>query len=300
MSLKNGERMKLFKSRFTYYVMVAFLIGLEPFQARATDTIDPLEAAILDVFENGGSAESIVPARSDKKFYVPDPDPVICESDNSKTAKGGVSLKNLVSELADENKIQRRNTVQVASSKKSKKKTKKTARRETRPPVGMTKASGKVVSPLPSISDATIRGKKAPGCRVHPILKRRKNHNGMDVGAPTGTTLVSVMDGEVVHAGRAGGYGNLVTIRHRLPNGKVIYSKYAHMFVGRNCKLPRVGTKVSAGQKIGCVGSTGLSTGPHLHFEIRSSASGGAVYDSKHFVLSRGELRAASSCARRR
>lgn len=292
---KNGANQHYLRTRSTFYVLLCLLIGLEPAQVGATESFDSLQYAVLDTYDSGEALSSGVP---DKKFAIPDPDPAICEDDSKN--KNGVSLKHLVAELVNEKKVPQM-AVMRASSTRSRSVARKSSRRSSsRPPAGITKASGKVVSPLPSYSTAAIRRRNAPGCRLHPILKKRQTHHGMDMAAPTGTTIVSVMDGEVVYAGRAGGYGNLVTVRHVLPNGKVIYSKYGHMHVGRNCKLPRVGTKVSAGQKIGCVGSTGRSTGPHLHFEIRSASNGGATYDSKHFVLNNGELKSASSCGGRR
>lgn len=296
---KNGANQTYTKSRFTFYVMLCLLIGLEPTVVSAIETDGMLHYAVLETYDGyGGSGEVLSSGEPDKKYAIPDPE--ICDDDSKN--KNGVSLKHLVAEIVNENKGPRR-AVQTVSATRTRKATKKVAKkkstRNSRPPTGMAKSSGKVVSPLPSYSTAMIRSRKAPGCRVHPISKRVKTHHGMDMGARTGTTIVSVMDGTVVFAGRAGGYGNLVTVRHVLPNGKVIYSKYAHMHVGRNCSLPRKGTKVSAGQKIGCVGNTGYSTGPHLHFEIRSAPNGGTTYDSKHFILNNGDLKVASSCGRR-
>ena len=96
--------------------------------------------------------------------------------------------------------------------------------------------------------------------RFHPILKRRMMHRGVDYGAPTGTRVWSVADGTVIRAGWAGGYGNLVAIRH----GGNLVSKYGHL----SRIHVRVGQRVSQRQVIGRVGSTGRSTGPHLHFEL--------------------------------
>ena len=160
--------------------------------------------------------------------------------------------------------------------------------------------SSRVVSPLPSYNRARIASKNPPRCRVHPITHRTKTHAGCDMGAASGSPILAVMDGTVVDTGNAGGYGNMVTIRHKLANGKTVYSRYAHMRAGRgDCRFPREGAKIRSGDKIGCVGSTGFSTGPHLHFEIRSSASGGTIYDSKHFLLNNGELKLAKTCGRR-
>jgi murein DD-endopeptidase MepM/ murein hydrolase activator NlpD len=99
--------------------------------------------------------------------------------------------------------------------------------------------------------------------RVHPVLKIRRAHNGTDYVAPKGTPVSAMADGRVLTAGRQGNYGNLVVIRH--PNGYKTF--YGHLSgISRGV---RPGSSVSQGQVIGAVGSTGLSTGPHLHFEMR-------------------------------
>jgi murein DD-endopeptidase MepM/ murein hydrolase activator NlpD len=99
------------------------------------------------------------------------------------------------------------------------------------------------------------------GYRNHPILGRRKMHTGVDIGAPEGTKIVAAGDGRVIDAGRMGGYGLAIVIDHG--NGRA--TLYGHC-----SKLScEVGDVVKAGEKIGEVGSTGLSTGPHCHFEVR-------------------------------
>ena len=101
------------------------------------------------------------------------------------------------------------------------------------------------------------------GRRLHPIHKSWRNHNGVDYAAPTGTPVKATSDGIVSFAGVQGGYGNLVVLRHR---GK-LSTAYAHLN-GFAPKL-RQGVSVSQGDIIGYVGSTGWSTGPHLHYEVR-------------------------------
>ncbi len=98
------------------------------------------------------------------------------------------------------------------------------------------------------------------GMRWHPILKRYRHHHGVDFAAPYGTPVSSIGDGVVVYAGWKGGYGKYIRIRH--PNG--YQSGYGHL----SRIYVRRGQRVKQGQLIGRVGSTGLSTGPHLHFEI--------------------------------
>lgn len=99
--------------------------------------------------------------------------------------------------------------------------------------------------------------------RFHPVLKIYRPHYGIDYAAPMGTPVSAIGDGTVIFAGRKGQYGNLVIIKHL--NGYKTY--YGHLSkIGRGIKK---GTKVSQGQIIGYVGSTGLATGPHLHYEMR-------------------------------
>lgn len=154
----------------------------------------------------------------------------------------------------------------------------------------------KVISPLPSYTRSMIQSKDAPQCRKHPIQKIFKTHAGCDFNARKGSPIVNILPGIVISAARDGSYGNLVTVEHTLENGKKIYSRYAHMSVSSSCPMAKPGTKVKAGDKLGCVGSTGSSTGPHLHFEIRSSATGGDIYDSKFFLLNNGKLKEATTC----
>jgi len=100
------------------------------------------------------------------------------------------------------------------------------------------------------------------GGRYHPILKRWRTHEGTDFAAGYGTPVRATADGIVTEAGRNGGYGNLVEIRHA--NG--IRTRYGHL--SKFAKGLHAGQRVSQEQTIGYVGSTGLSTGPHLHYEF--------------------------------
>jgi murein DD-endopeptidase MepM/ murein hydrolase activator NlpD len=99
------------------------------------------------------------------------------------------------------------------------------------------------------------------GWRIHPILGYKKFHTGIDIGVGYGTPIHAADSGTVIYATWMGGYGNVIIIDH----GRGISTLYAHqssLAVGN-------GVKVSRGQTIGYVGSTGFSTGPHLHFEVR-------------------------------
>ena len=97
--------------------------------------------------------------------------------------------------------------------------------------------------------------------RFHPILQKWRAHLGTDFAAPTGTPARTVGDGVVTFAGIQGGYGNVVTVTHRSGH-ETLYAHLSKINV-------RVGQKVSQSETIGLVGSTGWSTGPHLHFEFR-------------------------------
>ena len=125
------------------------------------------------------------------------------------------------------------------------------------------------------------------GLRLHPILGYPRMHRGLDFRAGYGTPILAVADGRVTGAGWAGGYGNQV----RLAHAGGLATSYSHM--SRIAVQP--GARVRQGQVIGYVGSTGLSTGPHLHFETYRN---GATINprSVRFVgraqLSGGELAA--------
>lgn len=98
------------------------------------------------------------------------------------------------------------------------------------------------------------------GGRTHPISGLYHSHTGLDVGAPTGSTLVAAQAGTVILASWNGGYGNCVMINH----GNGMVTLYGHM----NSFYVGSGQWVEKGQAIGEVGNTGISTGPHLHFEV--------------------------------
>lgn len=99
------------------------------------------------------------------------------------------------------------------------------------------------------------------GMRNHPVLGKRMRHNGIDIPAATGTPIYAPADGTVGRAQRLGGYGNYAEIEH----GNGIQTRFGHM--SRIAVAP--GQRVKRGQIVGYVGSTGRSTGPHLHYEVR-------------------------------
>lgn len=126
------------------------------------------------------------------------------------------------------------------------------------------KEKDKMLSHLPAIQPVANKDLKRLasgfGMRMHPILKIGKMHAGLDFAAHTGTPIYATGDGKVKLAGRDGGYGNAVIISH----GYGYETLYAHMSKIKT----RKGQKVKRGDIIGYVGSSGLSTGPHLHYEI--------------------------------
>lgn len=103
------------------------------------------------------------------------------------------------------------------------------------------------------------------GARIHPIFKTRIFHTGIDYAVPMGTPIKAANAGKVIYSGWYGGYGKVVIIDHGNCTGKPTTTLYAHM----SKQNVSVGDNVVRGQVIGYVGSTGYSTGPHLHFEVR-------------------------------
>lgn len=111
------------------------------------------------------------------------------------------------------------------------------------------------------------------GYRMHPIYRRQRFHNGLDAAAPQGAPVRAMADGTVVISAYRGGYGHLVAIDH----GDGFTTLYAHL----SKRDVEVGDEVAAGSTIGRIGSTGASTGPHLHFEVRIA---GVPVDPRWFI----------------
>jgi murein DD-endopeptidase MepM/ murein hydrolase activator NlpD len=107
------------------------------------------------------------------------------------------------------------------------------------------------------------------GWRTHPLTGSRRFHSGIDIGAPTGTPVVATATGTVVSAGWNGGYGKAIVIQHNDVQ-QTLYGHLSEISV-------QPGQQITQGSVIGLVGSTGNSTGPHLHFESRSPSSTGWV-----------------------
>lgn len=124
------------------------------------------------------------------------------------------------------------------------------------------------------------------GSRIHPIFQTRHIHRGVDYAAPTGTPAYTVGDGVVEFAGVQGGYGNVVIVRHN-GNHKTLYAHLSRIQV-------RKGQSVTQGQVIGAVGSTGWSTGPHLHFEFHVNG----VYTDPQRVIQQAQAAPISPAAK--
>lgn len=133
---------------------------------------------------------------------------------------------------------------------------------------GRVTQSGEILA-APSVSVAVpsrmpvegVRLTSGFGMRNHPILRQRSQHNGIDLAAPTGTPVYATADGQVGKAQYWGSYGNYVQIEH----GGEMQTRYAHL----SSYTVASGDAVRKGDLIGYVGSTGRSTGPHLHYEVR-------------------------------
>jgi murein DD-endopeptidase MepM/ murein hydrolase activator NlpD len=115
--------------------------------------------------------------------------------------------------------------------------------------------------------------------RFHPVLGMWRRHEGTDYAAAPGTPVMAAGDGVVLRAGASGGYGNLIELRH----GNGITTRYGHL--RGFARGVHAGARVTQGQVIGFVGSTGLATGPHLHYEFRVN---GVARDSRRVTLGSG------------
>ena len=121
-----------------------------------------------------------------------------------------------------------------------------------------------ILSPQGFIRPVLARPGSPFGPRFHPILKYWRPHNGNDWGAACGVPLYAAQSGTVVKAGWQGGFGNYVIIDHGVIGGKSVMTGYAH----QQKMVVRAGQRVEMGQQIGYVGTTGLSTGCHLHLQV--------------------------------
>ena len=132
-------------------------------------------------------------------------------------------------------------------------------------PSGMPGANVDLIYPLMNPAPVTSRF----GWRTHPLTGTRRFHSGIDIGAPSGTPVVATATGTVVSAGWNGGYGKAVVIQHN-DTQQTLYGHLSEISV-------QPGQQIAQGTVLGLVGSTGNSTGPHLHFEARSPGATGWV-----------------------
>ena len=123
------------------------------------------------------------------------------------------------------------------------------------------------------------------GMRNHPVLRQRRRHNGIDLAAPTGTPIYATADGIIERADWFSSYGLYISIDH----GGDLQTRYAHM----SRLAVAAGDRVEAGEVIGYVGSTGRSTGPHLHYEVR--VDGVAVNPIPYMLETETQTRMATS-----
>ena len=116
------------------------------------------------------------------------------------------------------------------------------------------------------------------GMRFHPILQVSKHHNGIDVACRVGSPVRAVLSGVVIRAGRWGGYGKLIEVRHPHEDMKTRYGHLSRLLV-------KEGDRVKRGDVIGYSGNTGASTAPHLHFELWHQGRG---VDPQKYIGKRG------------
>ena len=149
-------------------------------------------------------------------------------------------------------------------------------------PVAGVAESSRVVFPLP---EGTWVKTDGFGPRIHPITGEHSFHTGLDLAAPAGTPILAAADGTVTVAEFSGGYGGLIVIEHTI-DGKTVATAYAHMWQAGI--LVHVGDRVTAGQHIGDVGTSGMSTGNHLHFEVRPGGTNAEAIDPAKWLNDHG------------
>jgi len=138
-------------------------------------------------------------------------------------------------------------------------------RAESQAATQRTKGTGELMWPVPSSNNVT----SGYGIRPHPVFRVMRQHWGIDIGARHGANVVAADSGTVITSSYNSSYGNYIVISHGNVNGTTMTTLYAHL----SSKRVSEGASVSKGQVIGLIGSTGISTGPHLHFEVTVNGS---------------------------
>jgi len=131
--------------------------------------------------------------------------------------------------------------------------------------ISRVRGTGELMWPVPSSGNIT----SGYGVRMHPVFRVMRQHWGIDISASHGANVVAADSGRVITSAYNSSYGNYIVISHGNVNGVTMTTLYAHLSSRRVSE----GTDVSKGQVIGLIGSTGISTGPHLHFEVTVNGS---------------------------
>lgn len=142
--------------------------------------------------------------------------------------------------------------------------------------------TSRLVFPLPT---GTYVRTSTFGPRTDPISGESSYHHGTDWAAPDGTAIFALADGVVTYAGMVDGYSGQITIEHTI-GGEKVATKYIHMWA--HGIHVTAGDRVIAGQHIGDVGSSGYSTGPHLHFQVHPGGAGSPAVDADPWLAERG------------
>lgn len=142
--------------------------------------------------------------------------------------------------------------------------------------------TGRLVFPLPTGSYVHT---SSFGPRIDPITGEARLHAGTDWAAPDGTPIFALADGLVTYAGMVDGYSGQITIEHTI-GGEKVATKYIHMWA--HGIHVTTGDRVTAGQHIGDVGSSGHSTGPHLHFQVHPGGANAPAVDAEPWLAERG------------
>ena len=200
---------------------------------------------------------------------------------DAKAAQKAAAQQEAERQAAAANKKTQQKKISNTASTKSASKPKTASKSSAQAAPASTPVSNSAAKPQSSSGNfgSPASGRLSSGfnpARVHPITGQVRPHNGMDIAAPTGTPVYAAASGVVSSAGYQGGFGNTVMITHSI-NGKSYTTLYAHL-----SSISVSGGKVSRGQQIGKVGSTGASTGPHLHFELHSGGYGNPVNPRNH------------------